>query len=112
MRELRRILKKMLRDHPVTDKFNSEELARWHISYPRRCSNSVVIDGKSMTWIGSRGPLTKAPLGVKSTYLRCAELHDTEEAAKIWAWLQGWIVTGTASYIEDFKAATQGATDE
>lgn len=100
-------LKRMAKNYPFTDKFNPEALARWHIKYPRQTSNTVQIQAwgtkelKTVTWIGNKGPLADATRSMRWHYLRCAELQN-EDAAKTWAWLQGYIVNRAISYVENF----------
>ena len=85
---------------PCTDEFDPEELAD---QLKRRGGvETIIYKGMRYGWIGNQGSLMYAPDGMKRSFVRCAEVHG-EDAAKIWAWLQGWIVGQSTHYVERFK---------
>lgn len=92
--------------HPCTEVFDPEALAAWHIR--RGGKNSTTINGKPCTWIGNKGSLWEAPLGMKQSFVKCSKIHG-EDAAKIWAWLQGWMVGKDTSYSYRFSEEIKDA---
>jgi len=93
-------------DHPITMKFNPERLAADLRDSRRKSYKNLGIKDSQISegpaWIGSKGQIIYASENVKRHYLRCADQFG-EDAAKIWAWQQCYIVNPQASYIDLFR---------
>ncbi len=93
-----------IKKYPYKGTFNSQELARWHITdkpgSSRSCShNSILWKDRYYTWMGNKGWIEEAPLNMKWHYMRCVEEHNNEDAAKEWAWLCGYSVSRSRSHV-------------
>ena len=106
MNTLQRLAREIEKRHPCTDKFNPEKLADG--LHRLGDVKTILYKDKRYGWIGNRGSLWNAPLGLMRSYVRCADVHG-EDAAKIWAWLQGWIVGVDTPYYDEFKEEIDGA---
>lgn len=100
------IQKRIEKKYPCDDEFDPEALAAWHKR--RGGIETIIYKGVRYGWIGNRGSLLYAPDGMKRAFVCCVEVHG-EDAAKTWAWLQGWIVGQSTYYIERFKEELNGA---
>lgn len=63
------------------------------------------------TWESSRGDLLDANEGAKKHYIRVCSMFN-QEAAKEWAWLQGYNVSVDIDYLKEFSNTVDSTSNE